>query len=82
MSADIIILSSAAAAAAGALVAGPDASDGFTDVRTNTAQLAVGLNGNVFLSGLLAGLLDRHVKAGECHGGRGEALFGYLGCYF
>jgi hypothetical protein len=28
----------------------------------------------VYLSGLLAGLLDRDVKAGECHGGRGKAF--------
>jgi hypothetical protein len=26
------------------------------------------------LPGLLAGLLDRGVKTGECHGGRGEAV--------
>jgi hypothetical protein len=57
--------------AAGALVAGPDASDGFRDVRTNKAQTAVSLDGNVYLSGLLAGLLDRGVKSGKCHGGRG-----------
>jgi hypothetical protein len=55
-------------------VAGPDAADGFTDVRTNKAQTAVSLDGNVYLSGLLAGLLDRGVKAGECHGGRGETV--------
>jgi hypothetical protein len=42
------------------------------DVRTNKAQLAVSLDGNVQLAGLLAGLLQRGVKSGECHGGRGE----------
>uniref|UniRef100_A0A383W5M1 cellulase n=1 Tax=Tetradesmus obliquus TaxID=3088 RepID=A0A383W5M1_TETOB len=61
----------AAGPGAGALVAGPDAYDGFRDVRSNAAQLSVGLDGNVFLSGLLAGLLDRNVKPAECHGGRG-----------
>eukprot|EP00879_Flechtneria_rotunda_P016215 GHRR01016963.1.p1 GENE.GHRR01016963.1~~GHRR01016963.1.p1 ORF type:complete len:382 (+),score=127.21 GHRR01016963.1:163-1146(+) len=55
----------------GALVFGPDANNGFSDERTDTSQSSVSLWGNVMLSGLLAGLLDRQVTAGQCHGGKG-----------
>lgn len=66
----------------GALVSGPDASDGYADLRTNMAQSAVSLDGNVYLCGLLAGLLDRHVKAGQCHGGRGASQHSTALCFF
>lgn len=55
-------------------MAGPPADGHFLDSRTHPEQTGVSLYGNAVLSGLLAGLVGRDVRPGQCNGGRGEAL--------
>jgi hypothetical protein len=56
----------------GALVFGPDSSGVFSDTRTQPQQTGISLDGNAALSGLLAGLIARDVRPGQCNGGRGR----------
>ncbi|KAI8463461.1 MAG: glycosyl hydrolase family 9-domain-containing protein [Monoraphidium minutum] len=57
----------------GALVAGPDESDGYADARPD-AQSRVSLAANAALLGALAGLAHAGIEAGHCQGGRGLTL--------
>jgi hypothetical protein len=57
-------------------VAGPPADGHFLDDRTRPEQTGVSLDGNAVLTGLLAGLVGRDVRPGQCNGGRGESFQG------
>lgn len=54
----------------GALVAGPDARDGYEDARLSP-QSAVSPLHNIALAGVMAGLLERGVVPAACQRGQG-----------